>query len=189
MDIPIFYCIYPGGLDFERVEAIPLQTDARVTDARAWSADLSRHRKHHRLDFQVDASQGTRTPVHPAEILRNSSLTWLLLMNISLPLLLFYHFHASICLADVWHVAYIPLHSKVENPTTEHSHGTSIHESQSMATAMDGVNPELSTGHFSWTRPDPTRRNVDPTRPDPRLPTKSLTRPDPTRGPTLPQYV
>ena len=23
---------------------------------------------------------------------------------------------------------------------------------------------ELSTGHFSWTRPDPTRRNVDPTR-------------------------
>ena len=40
---------------------------------------------------------------------------------------------------------------------------------------------ELSTGHFSWTRPDPTRRNVDPTRPDPRLPTKSLTRPDPTR--------
>ena len=26
---------------------------------------------------------------------------------------------------------------------------------------------ELSTGHFSWTRPDPTRRNVDPTRPDP----------------------
>ena len=49
--------------------------------------------------------------------------------------------------------------------------------------------PELSTGHFSWTRPDPTRRNVDPTRPDPRLPTKSLTRPDPTRCPTLPQYV
>ena len=47
----------------------------------------------------------------------------------------------------------------------------------------------VSTGHFSWTRPDPTRRNVDPTRPDPRLPTKSLTRPDPTRGPTLPQYV
>ena len=26
---------------------------------------------------------------------------------------------------------------------------------------------ELSTGHFSWTRPDPTRGNVDPTRPDP----------------------
>ena len=29
---------------------------------------------------------------------------------------------------------------------------------------------ELSTGHFSWTRPDPTRRNVDPTRPDPTRP-------------------
>ena len=46
--------------------------------------------------------------------------------------------------------------------------------------------PELSTGHFSWTRPDPGETL---TRPDPRLPSKSLTRPDPTRGPTLPPYV
>ena len=45
---------------------------------------------------------------------------------------------------------------------------------------------ELSTGHFSRTRPDPTRRNVDLTRPDPRLPTKSLTRPDPTRSAARP---
>jgi len=29
----------------------------------------------------------------------------------------------------------------------------------------DQSSTELSTGHFSWTRPDPTRRNVDPTRP------------------------
>ena len=36
--------------------------------------------------------------------------------------------------------------------------------------------PELSTGHFSWTRPDPTRRNVDPSRPG-----DTWTRPDPTR--------
>ena len=34
---------------------------------------------------------------------------------------------------------------------------------------------ELSTGHFSWTRPDPTRWNVDPTRPV--IAEKSLTRP------------
>ena len=31
--------------------------------------------------------------------------------------------------------------------------------------ATDQMITELSTGHFSWTRPDPTRRNVDPTRP------------------------
>ena len=40
---------------------------------------------------------------------------------------------------------------------------------------------ELSTGHFSWTRPDPTRRSVDPTRPaiaDKKSdPTKSLVQP------------
>ena len=35
-------------------------------------------------------------------------------------------------------------------------------------TNTDKNTAELSTGHFSWTRPDPTRRNVDPTRPDPR---------------------
>ena len=48
---------------------------------------------------------------------------------------------------------------------------------------------ELSTGHFSWTRPDPTRPAETSTRPDPRLPTKSLTQPDPRCGPTLPQNV
>ena len=42
--------------------------------------------------------------------------------------------------------------------------------------------PELSTGHFSWTRSDPTRRNVDPTRP--AIADKSLTRPDPRPDPS-----
>ena len=37
------------------------------------------------------------------------------------------------------------------------------------------TNSELSTGHFSWTRPGETL-----TRPDLRMPTKSLTRPEPT---------
>ena len=50
---------------------------------------------------------------------------------------------------------------------------------------IPSYSPELSTSPFSWTRPDPTRQNLDPTRPDPWLPTKSLTRHDPTRGPTL----
>jgi len=33
-------------------------------------------------------------------------LPWLLLANINLPLLLFYRFHSSFCLADIWHSAY-----------------------------------------------------------------------------------
>ena len=35
-----------------------------------------------------------------------SLLPWLLLNNINLPLLLFYRFHSSFCLADIWHSAY-----------------------------------------------------------------------------------
>ena len=46
---------------------------------------------------------------------------------------------------------------------------------------MVASRPELSTGHFNWTRADPTRRNVDPTRPDPTRPDPTPTRPDPTR--------
>ena len=43
----------------------------------------------------------------------NNSAAWLLLLNISLPLLLFYRFHSSVCFADVWHVAYRPLYDDV----------------------------------------------------------------------------
>lgn len=43
-------------------------------------------------------------------------LAWLLLMNVNLPLLLFYRFHSSVCLADVWAIAYTPLHQKVPTP-------------------------------------------------------------------------
>lgn len=40
-------------------------------------------------------------------------VAWLLLANVNLPLLLFYRFHCSVCFADVWHVAYTPLQSKL----------------------------------------------------------------------------
>ena len=33
-------------------------------------------------------------------------IAWPLILNVSLPLLLFYHFHSSVCLADVWYSAY-----------------------------------------------------------------------------------
>ena len=43
---------------------------------------------------------------------------------------------------------------------------------------------ELSTGHFSWTRPDPAKPWPDPTRD-----CRQKVWPNPTRGPTLPPYV
>ena len=45
-------------------------------------------------------------------------LPWLLLSNINLPLLLFYRFHSSFCLADIWHSAYT-------YPSASHQHGGS----------------------------------------------------------------
>ena len=42
----------------------------------------------------------------------------------------------------------------------------------------------MSTGHFSWTRPDPAKRWPDPTRTC--WPKSDPTRPIPTRGPILP---
>ena len=39
------------------------------------------------------------------------ALTWLLLLNINLPLSLFFRFHSSVCLADIWYTAYTsPVH-------------------------------------------------------------------------------
>ena len=48
---------------------------------------------------------------------------------------------------------------------------------------------ELSTGHFSWTRPDPTRPGEKLTRPAIADKKFDPTRPDPTHGPTLPLYM
>ena len=41
------------------------------------------------------------------------TLTWLLILNINLPLSLFFRFHSSVCLADIWHTAYTsPVHQR-----------------------------------------------------------------------------
>lgn len=40
-------------------------------------------------------------------------VAWLLIMNLNLPLLLFFRFHCSVCFADVWHIAYTPLELKL----------------------------------------------------------------------------
>lgn len=40
-------------------------------------------------------------------------VAWLLVVNLNLPLLLFFRFHCSVCFADVWHIAYTPLQLKL----------------------------------------------------------------------------
>lgn len=69
------------------------------------------------------------------------ALAWILVHTIAMPLQLFFRFHSSVCLADVWHAAYRPFEEKLEydriNPddddsddddsdsdATAHVHGT-----------------------------------------------------------------
>lgn len=43
-----------------------------------------------------------------------SSLVWMFLLQLSLPFLLFYHFHCSVCFVDIWHSAYRPLGHRIQ---------------------------------------------------------------------------
>ena len=43
-----------------------------------------------------------------------SFVFWQFLLHLTLPLLLFFYFHSSVCFADVWHSAYEPLTSKLQ---------------------------------------------------------------------------
>jgi len=62
-----------------------------------------------------------------------TTLPWLLLANINLPLLLFYRFHSSFCLADIWHSAYT-------YPSASEAHGHSKHKA-----STTGANKTTST--------------------------------------------
>lgn len=42
------------------------------------------------------------------------ALAWILIHTVAMPLLLFFRFHSSVCLADVWHAAYRPFEEKLE---------------------------------------------------------------------------
>ena len=41
-------------------------------------------------------------------------LAWILIHTVAMPLQLFFRFHSSVCLADVWHAAYRPFEQKLE---------------------------------------------------------------------------
>ena len=43
-----------------------------------------------------------------------SFVFWLFLLHLTLPLLLFFYFHSSVCFADVWHSAYQPLTHRLQ---------------------------------------------------------------------------
>jgi hypothetical protein len=71
------------------------------------------------------------------------SIVWLLLVNINLPLLLFYRFHSSVCFADIWHVAYVPLDEDIAAatsypPQSSPPNGRSPHYDNALLT--NGVN-------------------------------------------------
>ena len=42
------------------------------------------------------------------------TLAWLFILNLNLPLYLFFRFHSSVCLADIWNVAYRPVTPELE---------------------------------------------------------------------------
>ncbi|ESO08991.1 hypothetical protein HELRODRAFT_168921 [Helobdella robusta] len=51
-----------------------------------------------------------------------NKVTWIILINITVPLLLFFYFHSSVCLADIWHQAYVPLQHNVHKPHGNQDH-------------------------------------------------------------------
>lgn len=44
-------------------------------------------------------------------------MSWIILSNISLPLLLFFYFHSAVCIADIWHIAYHAIHHDKDSHT------------------------------------------------------------------------
>ena len=70
-------------------------------------------------------------------------------------------------------------------PNLRHILNSTLTASNSFMMVTKSIS-ELSTDHFSWTRPDPLKRF---TRFDPTRDCRQKVWPDPTRGPTLPQYM
>lgn len=61
----------------------------------------------------IGRTMQTKQAPQQTELDYYDDITWLLLININLPLLLFFRFHSSICLADVWHSAYRPVDARL----------------------------------------------------------------------------
>lgn len=72
---------------------------------------------------------------------------WLIISNISLPLLLFYRFHSAVCLADIWHQGYVPLSTKMRG----HSHNspeTNGHLSRTNSSTSNSVQLGYANNNF-----------------------------------------
>ena len=50
------------------------------------------------------------------------TLAWLFILNINLPLQLFFFFHSSVCFADIWSMAYKPVEADVQHASHSHHH-------------------------------------------------------------------
>ncbi|EUB55108.1 otopetrin [Echinococcus granulosus] len=43
---------------------------------------------------------------HPLYMTHYNELLWKFIINVALPLIVFFHFHSTVCLADVWSCTY-----------------------------------------------------------------------------------
>ena len=84
--------------------------------------------------FHSMLSNNHKLQYRPANLF--GKVPWIILLNLSLPLLLFFFFHSSVCLADIWHQAYTPLHSKLHKPTAPAAADDTV---ATNAQAVDGI--------------------------------------------------
>ena len=50
------------------------------------------------------------------------TLAWLFILNMNLPLQLFFFFHSSVCFADIWSMAYKPVEPVFQHVSHSHDH-------------------------------------------------------------------
>jgi len=82
-----------------------------------------------------------------------TTLPWLLVANINLPLLLFYRFHSSFCLADIWHSAYTYPAS-----SSDHQHHHKQHDDRA---PTNDKQPERRASHPQHQQPQPHHVTFD----------------------------
>ncbi|OQV16327.1 hypothetical protein BV898_09474, partial [Hypsibius exemplaris] len=64
--------------------------------------------------WAIDSMEAWRQQLYPQQLRFYGTWTWTLITHISMPLTIFYRFHSSVCLSEVWKSAY-----KKKNPADE----------------------------------------------------------------------
>ncbi|OQV18239.1 hypothetical protein BV898_07635 [Hypsibius exemplaris] len=66
--------------------------------------------------FAIDSLEAWRQTYYPAQTRFYGAWTWTIVMNIAIPLKIFYRFHSSVCLSEIWKKAW-KLKSRPSTPT------------------------------------------------------------------------